>query len=231
VRPDDCADGGSTRQSRIRVAPHWSAASSRVRYAVKQVRDPSDRRRVVGEVIEASEDRCAGCTGIAAHGARKKDGIGWAATARAKILERAADLLRSRQCPRLMAFAVREGGKTLPNALGRSSRDRGLFALLRIARASALFEEPIKLPGPTGEENELSLHGRGVFACISPWNFPLAIFTGQVVWGAGGRQCRACEACRAHAIDRFCCDRLVAHRAGVPAGCSAFHSGPGLNTR
>jgi RHH-type proline utilization regulon transcriptional repressor/proline dehydrogenase/delta 1-pyrroline-5-carboxylate dehydrogenase len=42
------------------------------------------------------------------------------------------------------------------------------------------FGAPVRMPGPTGESNELSLHGRGVFACISPWNFPLAIFTGQV---------------------------------------------------
>ena len=46
--------------------------------------------------------------------------------------------------------------------------------------ARRYFSGPTKLPGPTGEANELTLHGKGVFACISPWNFPLAIFTGQV---------------------------------------------------
>ncbi len=47
-------------------------------------------------------------------------------------------------------------------------------------RARAQFERDVLLPGPTGEDNRLSLHGKGVFACISPWNFPLSIFTGQV---------------------------------------------------
>src|SRR5439155_1405715 len=48
------------------------------------------------------------------------------------------------------------------------------------ARARAEFAAPQRLPGPTGEYNEIGLHGRGVFACISPWNFPLSIFTGQI---------------------------------------------------
>ena len=47
-------------------------------------------------------------------------------------------------------------------------------------QARQQFAAPQRLDGPTGELNELSLHGRGVFACISPWNFPLAIFAGQV---------------------------------------------------
>src|SRR3546814_9327033 len=55
-----------------------------------------------------------------------------------------------------------------------------LFLRYYAARGRADFGAPLPLPGPTGERNELSLHGRGVFLCISPWNFPLAIFTGQV---------------------------------------------------
>jgi RHH-type proline utilization regulon transcriptional repressor/proline dehydrogenase/delta 1-pyrroline-5-carboxylate dehydrogenase len=74
---------------------------------------------------------------------------------------------------------VREAGKTLANAQGdvREAVDHLRYAA---AEARRSFAEPMVLKGPTGERNELSLHGRGVFACISPWNFPLAIFTGQV---------------------------------------------------
>jgi RHH-type proline utilization regulon transcriptional repressor/proline dehydrogenase/delta 1-pyrroline-5-carboxylate dehydrogenase len=74
---------------------------------------------------------------------------------------------------------VREAGKTLTNAQGdlREAVDHLRYAA---AAARRSFAAPLELKGPTGERNELSLHGRGVFACISPWNFPLAIFTGQI---------------------------------------------------
>src|SRR5207302_6481432 len=59
-------------------------------------------------------------------------------------------------------------------------REAADFLRYYAARARAEFAAPERLPGPTGERNEIALHGRGVFACISPWNFPLAIFTGQI---------------------------------------------------
>ena len=97
---------------------------------------------------------------------------------RAAILERAADLYeRDREA--LMALISREGGRTIPAALSEI-REAADYLRYYAARARADFAEPLPLPGPTGERNRLVLHGRGVFACISPWNFPLAIFTGQV---------------------------------------------------
>src|SRR5213075_1031477 len=80
--------------------------------------------------------------------------------------------------PMLMALAVREAGKSISDALGEV-REAVDFCRYYAAEAGRTFA-PIRLPGPTGELNELSLQGRGVFACISPWNFPLAIFIGQV---------------------------------------------------
>ena len=96
---------------------------------------------------------------------------------RAAVLERLADLLE-RDRARLMAIAVREAGKTLADALGevREAVDFCRYYAVQARKHCA----PIVLPGPTGEINELTLAGRGVFACISPWNFPLAIFLGQV---------------------------------------------------
>ena len=97
---------------------------------------------------------------------------------RASVLDRAADLLESRHAF-FMALCAREAGKTLPDALGEV-REAVDFCRYYAALAREHFSTPEFLPGPTGESNELSLHGRGVFASISPWNFPLAIFLGQV---------------------------------------------------
>ncbi len=96
---------------------------------------------------------------------------------RAAVLERLADLLE-RDRAKLMAIAVREAGKTLADALGEV-REAVDFCRYYAVQARGHCA-PIVLPGPTGETNELTLAGRGVFACISPWNFPLAIFLGQV---------------------------------------------------
>ena len=97
---------------------------------------------------------------------------------RALVLERAADLFEERRAF-FIALCVMEAGKTLPDALGEV-REAVDFCRYYAALARAHFATPHWLPGPTGESNELSLHGRGVFASISPWNFPLAIFMGQI---------------------------------------------------
>jgi len=75
---------------------------------------------------------------------------------------------------------VSEAGKTITDAVSEV-REAVDFCRYYALQARKNFAAPSLLEGPTGELNELSLHGRGVFACISPWNFPLAIFTGQVV--------------------------------------------------
>ncbi len=97
---------------------------------------------------------------------------------RAAVLERAADLLEARRAF-FMALCVKEAGKSLPDALGEV-REAVDFCRYYAALARRHFAAPQFLAGPTGESNELSLHGRGVFASISPWNFPLAILIGQL---------------------------------------------------
>ncbi|MGH6768670.1 MAG: bifunctional proline dehydrogenase/L-glutamate gamma-semialdehyde dehydrogenase PutA, partial [Xanthobacteraceae bacterium] len=96
---------------------------------------------------------------------------------RGAILTRAGDLLEQRR-GRLIALMQREGGKTLDDALAevREAVDFCRYYALEARRQLA----PQPMPGPTGESNELRYRGRGVFVCISPWNFPLSIFTGQV---------------------------------------------------
>ncbi len=97
---------------------------------------------------------------------------------RAAAIERAADLIEARR-GRLIALLQSEGGKTLDDALAEV-REAADLCRYYAAQARALCSE-IRLPGPTGESNVLRRVGRGVFVCISPWNFPLAIFTGQIV--------------------------------------------------
>jgi RHH-type proline utilization regulon transcriptional repressor/proline dehydrogenase/delta 1-pyrroline-5-carboxylate dehydrogenase len=101
-----------------------------------------------------------------------------AADERANALVRAADILEER-LPEFMALCAREAGKTVNDAIAEV-REAADFCRYYAARGREQFAQPQILPGPTGEHNELSLHGRGVFVCISPWNFPLAIFMGQV---------------------------------------------------
>ena len=98
---------------------------------------------------------------------------------RAALLERAAKLL-DEQRPVLMAMLIREGGKTIPDALSevREAIDYGYYYA---ALAREQLEKPQILRGPTGESNQFGFHGRGVIVCISPWNFPLAIFMGQIL--------------------------------------------------
>jgi RHH-type proline utilization regulon transcriptional repressor/proline dehydrogenase/delta 1-pyrroline-5-carboxylate dehydrogenase len=79
----------------------------------------------------------------------------------------------------LISLIVREGGRTYADAVAEV-REAADFCRYYALQARQHFAAPVLLPGPAGERNELHLHGRGVFACISPWNFPLAIFTGQV---------------------------------------------------
>ncbi|MBC7986534.1 MAG: bifunctional proline dehydrogenase/L-glutamate gamma-semialdehyde dehydrogenase PutA, partial [Sphingomonadaceae bacterium] len=105
----------------------------------------------------------------------------WAATSiehRAACLDRLADLYEART-GELMAIAVHEARKTIPDALGEV-REAVDFCRYYAAEARAKLRS-LDLPGPTGETNVLRMEGRGVWACIAPWNFPLAIFTGQVV--------------------------------------------------
>ncbi len=105
----------------------------------------------------------------------------WAATdvdTRASILDKAADLMETRRA-RLLALLQAEAGKTLDDALAEL-REAIDFCRYYAAEARRQFGAATLLPGPTGEENRLVLRGRGVFVCIAPWNFPLAIFAGQV---------------------------------------------------
>jgi RHH-type proline utilization regulon transcriptional repressor/proline dehydrogenase/delta 1-pyrroline-5-carboxylate dehydrogenase len=139
------------------------------------VLDPADRSVALGSVIEADPPTIAEAVRRAQAGfaAWERTPLG----ERVEYLRRAADLYEA-NAPELIAWCVREGGRTLPDAVAEV---REAVDFLRYYATEALANAaPRELPGPTGEANRLALHGRGVFVAISPWNFPLAIFTGQI---------------------------------------------------
>jgi RHH-type proline utilization regulon transcriptional repressor/proline dehydrogenase/delta 1-pyrroline-5-carboxylate dehydrogenase len=187
---------------------------------VVEVTSPHDRRVIVGSCHYADAVAVDAALDAATGAARAWDGMG--GDARAEILNRAADLFEADR-PALMGLMVREAGKTLANAQGdlREAVDHLRYAA---AEARRSFAAPLELKGTTGERNELSLHGCGVFACISPWNFPLAIFTGQVAGAlAAGNPVVAKPAEQTPLTAARAARHL--HAAGVPA--EVLHLLPG----
>jgi RHH-type proline utilization regulon transcriptional repressor/proline dehydrogenase/delta 1-pyrroline-5-carboxylate dehydrogenase len=144
--------------------------------AAVEIRNPADHADRVGNVVSASPAHVRQAIDQAFAAQPAWDGM--PAEVRAQALDRAAELFEE-NTPELIAMCVREAGKTVPDSVAEV-REAVDFLRYYAARARADFGSPLRLPGPTGESNELSLRGRGVFTCISPWNFPLAIFTGQV---------------------------------------------------
>jgi RHH-type transcriptional regulator, proline utilization regulon repressor / proline dehydrogenase / delta 1-pyrroline-5-carboxylate dehydrogenase len=184
----------------------------------RPVTSPIDGR-AVGVVREGDEAIVHAAMAAAAAGFPA-----WAATPcgeRAAALERAAGLLEDHR-GEFLALLQNEGGKTLDDALAEL-REAVDYCRYYGAQARMSFA-PQPLPGPTGESNLLRYRGRGVFVCISPWNFPLSIFLGQV--------CAALVAGNAVVAKPAEQTPLVAaravalmHLAGVPA--SALHFVPG----
>ncbi len=140
---------------------------------------------------------------------------------RAAALERAADLFEAHRGG-LLALLADEGGKTLDDGVAEL-REAVDFLRYYAGQARRLFQ-PVSLPGPTGESNVLTRHGRGAWVCISPWNFPLAIFTGQVAAALAAGN--AVVAKPAEQTPRIAMEatRLL-HQAGVPT--AALHLAPG----
>ena len=140
---------------------------------------------------------------------------GWSSRSvenRSACLERLADLLE-RDRDMLMRIAVQEAKKTIPDALAEV-REAVDFCRYYAAQARKGLQ-PVELPGPTGERNLLRMAGRGVFVCIAPWNFPLAIFLGQVSAAlAAGNTVVAKPASQTPEIAAYAVG--LAHAAGIP---------------
>ena len=206
-------------------AGSWSAAplvpGSQTSGEPITVRNPADRRETVGHWLPASTAtvELALTNAVAAQPA-------WDATpaaSRAAILEHAAELLEARM-PAYMAMCTKEAGKTLVDGIAEV-REAVDFLRYYALQAREHFA-PIALPGPTGEANQLQLAGRGVFVCISPWNFPLAIFLGQIAAAlAAGNAVIAKPAEQTNLIGHAAVKLL--HEAGIPADVLQFLPGDG----
>ena len=140
------------------------------------------------------------------------------------MLDRAADLFEEHR-EELFSLCIREAGKTLPDAI-LEVREAVDFLRFYAAEARTKFAGATTLPGPTGEHNELRLHGRGVFACISPWNFPLAIFIGPVAAAlAAGNAALAKPAEQTPLIGALAIELM--HEAGIPRDIVQLGPGDG----
>lgn len=204
----------------------WRAAplvpGAVVSSAALPVTNPADHRQTVGEWQPADSGTVekALANAVAAQPAWDRT----PAASRAAILEHAAHLLEQRMAD-YIALCVKEAGKTIPDSVAEV-REAVDFLRYYAAQARAQFGAPEQLPGPTGESNQLQLQGRGVFVCISPWNFPLAIFLGQVSAAlAAGNSVIAKPAEQTNLIGHAAVKLL--HEAGIPEAVLQFLPGDG----
>ncbi len=185
----------------------------------RPVISPLDSTTIVGQVIEGDE-----AIATAAMAAAQAGFASWSATPverRAMVLERAADLIAADR-GRLIALLQIEGGKTLEDCVSevREATDYCRYYAAEARRTLA----PHPMPGPTGESNTLRHRGHGVFVCISPWNFPLAIFLGQVSAALLAGNTVVAKPAEQTPLIAAQAIRLL-HQAGVPE--SALHLVPG----
>jgi len=188
----------------------------------RAVTSPIDGRTIAGYVIETRPEDADAAVAAAA-----KAWPRWAATpaaTRAAALKRLGDLIE-RDRGRFVHLMQVEAGKTIDDALAEI-REAVDFCRYYAVEAERLFGAPTELPGPTGESNRTTLRGRGVFVAISPWNFPLAIFVGQVAAAlAAGNTVVAKPAEQTPLVAAHAA--ALVHEAGAPADVLALTPGDG----
>jgi RHH-type proline utilization regulon transcriptional repressor/proline dehydrogenase/delta 1-pyrroline-5-carboxylate dehydrogenase len=213
----DCARASQQPWSAAPVISGQARAGSNV-----AVRNPAHTEEQIGVVANADAATVDAAIAAAVEAQPEWDAAG--GEPRAAILERAAQLFEE-HTPALVARCVREAGKTLPDAIGEV-REAVDFLRYYAMRARRDFAHEATLPGPTGERNLLRLRGKGVFGCISPWNFPLAIYTGQVAAAlAAGNTVVAKPAEQTPLTAAYATGLLL--QAGVPPEALQFVPGEG----
>ena len=204
------------------VAGRARAARAAVLERGRRLRSPADREEIVGAVVEAEAADVE--RALAAASGAFCDWDLTPADARAAILERAADAYEARRAE-FIGLLVREAGKSVADGVAEV-REAVDFLRYYAQRARLDFARAQPLPGPTGESNELLLRGRGVFVCISPWNFPLAIYTGQIAAAlAAGNAVIAKPAEQTPLVAALATELLL--DSGIPAAVLQFLPGEG----
>jgi RHH-type proline utilization regulon transcriptional repressor/proline dehydrogenase/delta 1-pyrroline-5-carboxylate dehydrogenase len=212
----------ATHSALALVAGEPAPNARRLRAERLEITNPANRADVVGHVLPADADDAARALDVAAAAF-----AAWEATpanARAVILETAATEFEAARAE-FIALLVREAGKSIPDSVAEL-REAVDFLRYYAQRARLDFGRSQALPGPTGESNELLLRGRGVFVCISPWNFPLAIFTGQVAAALAAGNAVIAKPAEQTPLVAALATRLL-HRAGVPTAALALLPGDG----
>ncbi|MGI2101613.1 bifunctional proline dehydrogenase/L-glutamate gamma-semialdehyde dehydrogenase PutA [Shewanella oncorhynchi] len=188
----------------------------------KTIVSPYDTTQTVGQVAFA--DKAAIEAAVASAEAAFAS---WARTpveTRASALQKLADLLEENR-EELIALCTREAGKSIQDGIDEV-REAVDFCRYYAVQAKKMMAKPELLPGPTGELNELFLQGRGVFVCISPWNFPLAIFLGQVSAALAAGNTVIAKPAEQTSIIGYRAVQL-AHQAGIPVEVLQFLPGTG----
>jgi RHH-type proline utilization regulon transcriptional repressor/proline dehydrogenase/delta 1-pyrroline-5-carboxylate dehydrogenase len=187
-----------------------------------EVRAPADRAYLVG--VAELADRATAESALAAAADFFPQWNAVAASARAAALSKAADLIEANRAA-LMSLCVMEGGRGIADSTSEV-REAVDFLRYYAHECERLFGTPMHLPGPTGERNRLRLGGRGVFLCVSPWNFPIAIFTGQIAAAlAAGNTVLAKPSEQTNLVAARVVELL--HTAGIPADALHFVPGDG----
>ena len=148
-----------------------------IRETSHQIYNPSNTDELLGEVSFANDNTINQAVVSAA-----KYFLHWKNVSieeKVKIIQKYADLLEENQ-ERLLYICVKEAGKTIKDAIN-DIREAIDFCHYYSNQALKIFSKPVELKGPTGEENKLFYEGKGVYFAISPWNFPIAIFLGQIL--------------------------------------------------
>ncbi|MEE4246123.1 MAG: bifunctional proline dehydrogenase/L-glutamate gamma-semialdehyde dehydrogenase PutA [Kangiellaceae bacterium] len=183
---------------------------------------PYDVAQTVGTTINASKEDAERAIQIAQQAQPKWNRKG--AEHRAALLDKTADLMEAGK-HELIALCSREAGKTMQDGIDEV-REAVDFCRYYAMKAREDFAEPMVLPGPTGESNEIYLQGRGVFACISPWNFPLAIFIGQVAAALAAGNSVICKPAGQTTLIAHRAVQMM-HEAGIPGDVLHYVPGKG----
>lgn len=188
----------------------------------KTIVSPYDTTQTVGQVAFADDAAIEQALASA-----EAAFASWARTpveTRASALQKLADLLEENR-EELIALCTREAGKSIQDGIDEV-REAVDFCRYYAVQAKKMMAKPELLPGPTGELNELFLQGRGVFVCISPWNFPLAIFLGQVSAALAAGNTVIAKPAEQTSIIGYRAVQL-AHQAGIPVEVLQFLPGTG----
>ena len=186
--------------------------------------NPANYQQVVGSVIDSDQNAIAEALRVTYSAAKR-----WrllAVKTRAAYLQKTAELLEKNRLE-LVSLCVREAGKTIHDA-HTEIREAVDFCRYYVHSAVGLFNQPMNLTGSTGETNQLYQYGRGVFVCISPWNFPIAIFIGQITAALVSGNTVIAKPARQTPLSAMRCIQLL-HQAGIPEDVLQFLPGDGAH--